>query len=61
MSQTSVFTATPAPPTPPCHAQVRWEPIKGFHVPDLACHECSTLQDTLKVCSLGGSAEVWAQ
>ena len=31
------------------HAQVRWEPTKGFHVPDLACRECTTLQDTLQV------------
>jgi hypothetical protein len=35
--------------------QVRWDTSKGFHMPDLLCKECATLEDTLRVrCSWAG-------
>lgn len=30
-------------------AQVRWDTAKGFHVPELLCKECSSLEETLQV------------
>lgn len=34
--------------TPFC-VQVRWDTAKGFHVPELLCKECSSLEETLQV------------
>lgn len=31
---------------------VRWDTAKGFHVPELLCKECSSLEETLQVLSL---------
>lgn len=35
--------------------QVRWDTAKGFHVPELLCKECSSLEETLRVSSVAGA------
>ena len=30
-------------------AQVRWEATKGFHLPDLLCKECGSLEEMMEV------------
>ena len=39
-----------------CAVQVRWEPTKGFHVPELYVKECATLEDLLQARRGGGAA-----